>query len=83
MIKIVPTIKLATTAVVGFGTTAVVKAIISNNVPRDDMNILEEGAVIAGSYALGAMVADHTRNYTDAQIDKAVTWYNDHIKKTA
>jgi hypothetical protein len=83
MIRIVPTIKLATTAVVGFGTSAIVKAAISNNVPRDDMSLIEETSVIVASYTLGAMVAERTREFTDAKIDSAAAWYNEHIKKTA
>ena len=66
--------KLAVSTVVGVGTSRIVKAIITNNVARGDMSLIEETTVIASSYVLGAMAADATKKYTDAKVDAVAAW---------
>jgi hypothetical protein len=74
MSNAVNVVKLATTTVVGIGTSRIVKAIITNNVSTDGMSLIEETTVVASSYVLGAMVADATKKYTDAKVEAAATW---------
>lgn len=81
MSKTVNVIKLATTTVVGIGTSRIVKAIITNNVSTTDMSLIEETTVVASSYVLGAMVADATKKYTDAKVEAAANWIADRRNK--
>ena len=73
--------KLATSTVVGVGTSRIVKAIITNNVARGDMSLIEETTVIASSYVLGAMAADATKKYTDAKVEAAAAWLQTRFSK--
>ena len=75
--------KLAVSTVVGVGTSRIVKAIITNNVARGDMSLIEETTVVASSYVLGAMAADATKKYTDAKVDAAAAWLQTKFAKKA
>ena len=61
-------LKAVTNAVVGIGTAKIVSAIIKNNIEPE--TVTEKVTVTAGSYVLGAMVADVTSRYTNAKIDE-------------
>lgn len=73
--------KLATSTVVGIGTSRIVKAIITNNVSTDAMGVVEETTTVISSYVLGAMVADATKKYTDAKVDAAAAWLQNRFSK--
>ena len=75
--------KLGVSTVVGIGTSRIVKAIITNNVARADMSLIEETTVVASSYVLGAMAADATKKYTDAKVDAVAAWISDRRRKLA
>lgn len=75
--------KLGVSTVVGIGTSRIVKAIITNNVARDNMSLIEETTVVASSYVLGAMAADATKTYTDAKVDAVANWIADRRRKLA
>lgn len=70
------------TSIVGLSTARVVHQIIRNNV--DDIETpADHVAVLAASFAIGGMVSDAAREYTDATIDKTVAWYRETFKKDA
>lgn len=71
--------KSAAKFIVGSGTATIVRTIIKNNVPTDD--ITAKVTVTAGSIALGMMVADVASQYTGAKIDEIANWYNENVKK--
>lgn len=62
------TIKLATSAIVGLGTTKIVSTIIKNNVQPE--TVVDIVTVTAGSFVIGGMVADAAKTYTDNTIDQ-------------
>ncbi|ADD80957.1 gp066 [Rhodococcus phage ReqiPepy6] len=61
-------LKLAVSSIVGVGTSKIVKSIIANNVELDTP--VDQVTVTAGSFVIGAMVADASKDYTDAKIDE-------------
>ena len=62
------TIKLVTSTIVGLGATKIVTTIIKNNVdPQTTVDIV---TVTAGSFVIGGMVADASKQYTDKTIDQ-------------
>ncbi|QGJ89667.1 hypothetical protein SEA_ODESZA_56 [Gordonia Phage Odesza] len=61
------TIKLITSTIVGLGTTKIITTIIKNNV--DPQNAVDAVTITAGSFVLGGMVADASKQYTDKTID--------------
>ncbi|AVO25296.1 hypothetical protein PBI_GRAVY_56 [Gordonia phage Gravy] len=61
------TIKLVTSTIVGLGTTKIITTIIKNNV--DPQNAVDAVTITAGSFVLGGMVADASKQYTDKTID--------------
>lgn len=71
--------KKATSLVVGFGTAKIVKAIIRNNV-KDFSKVTDVVAIEIAAYVLAMMVADSTEVWTDAKIDKLVTWWTENVK---
>ena len=74
----IPIVKKAVTFVVGAGVKTIVTAIVKNNVEPD--NLAQKVTVAAGTIVVAGMVADATSTYTDAQIDKIVTFYDEKIK---
>lgn len=70
------------TSIVGLSTARVVNQIIRNNVDEVETPA-DKVVVLAASFAIGGMVADAARDYTDATIDKSVAWYRETFKKTA
>lgn len=74
----VKALKFATSVVVGAGTSTIVSKIIESNVEPD--GIKEQITVPVASLAIGAMVADATRKYTDTLIDQVVDFYQTQIK---
>lgn len=71
--------KKAISITVGFGTSAIVGQIISRNAAPS--NLPEKVAMPVAAVALGMMVSDITRRYTDHKVDEIVDWYNENIKK--
>lgn len=71
--------KNVTSVIVGFGTTKIVGTIIRNNVAAESLT--DKVTVTAGTYVLGAMVADLSKRYTDAKIDEVAAWYKANVKK--
>lgn len=69
--------KKATSFVVGFGTTKVVKQIIKNNV--DVSKVTDKVAIEIAAYVLGMMLADATEKWTDTKIDKLVEWWTENV----
>lgn len=69
--------KKAAFVVVGFGTAHVVKAIIRNNVHPD--SVTDKAAVVIGTYVLGAIAADASKEWTDTKIDELIEWWTENI----
>lgn len=65
--------KVAVSFVVGGTTAKVVKEIIKNNTNPD--TAADKAAVVVASYVLGAIAADASKTWSDAQIDKLITWW--------
>jgi uncharacterized SAM-dependent methyltransferase len=74
-------IKQATTIVVGFGTSRIIKGIIQNNVPI--VTTADQVGVTVASVVIGSMAADALQEYTDAKIDAIAGWYNEHFQKSS
>lgn len=72
-------IKNTASIIVGVGTTKIVTAIIANNVPQEKLT--DKVTVTGAGVVIGSMVADKTKEYTDAQIELAATWWKANIKK--
>ncbi|ADD81064.1 gp066 [Rhodococcus phage ReqiPoco6] len=72
-------LKLAVSSIVGVGTSKIVRSIIANNVEIDSP--VDQVTVTAGSFVVGAMVADASKDYTDAKIDEIVEIFKT-IKET-
>lgn len=66
--------KNAASAVVGIGTTTIIKAIIRNNVYT--RNAIDIVTIAAATFVIGSMATDATKKYLDAKIDEVVAWYN-------
>lgn len=71
-------VKKAVTFVVGVGTTQIVRTVIQKVVEPE--TVKDRILVGAGSMAIGGMVADATKSYTNRQIDEVVTLWNEEIK---
>ena len=69
--------KKAVSVVVGLGTSKIVGDIIKNNVSPEKTH--EIVTVYAGSFVLGSMVADISRQYTDQKIDEIAKWWTENI----
>jgi hypothetical protein len=65
-------------AVVGTATTAVVHAIVKNNVSANKLS--EKVALAVGTYVLGCIAADATKKWTDAKIDELIQWWIVNVK---
>lgn len=74
--------KNAASLVVGLSTTRVVGQIIRNNVD-DPESITDQVAIASASFAIGGVVADAAREYTDKTIDQVVEWWQKNVKKDA
>ena len=69
--------KHVTSAIVGWSTSKVVRNVIENNTEPDGTT--DKLAVTIGSYVLGAIAADASKKWTDAQIDKLIAWWTDDV----
>ena len=67
--------KRIVTVVVGFGISKIVSGIIRNNTTPE--RVSDQIAINAGSYVIGAMIADQAKKFTDAKIDEIVKHWND------
>lgn len=65
--------KRVVSTVVGVGTTLIINGIIENN--TDPEKATDKVALKASGFVLGAMVADMTKEYTDAKIDDMIDGY--------
>jgi len=65
--------KGAVAFIVGGTTATVVKQIIKNNTDPDTVG--DKAAVVIASYVLGAIAADASKQWSDAQIDKLIAWW--------
>jgi len=66
-------------AAVGFSVSKIVYSVVENNVSAS--SAVDRAAIAAGTYVLGAIAADASRNYTDAKIDEIVAWYQETKEK--
>ena len=66
--------KLAISFIVGSGVAIIVKGIVENN--TDAQGVVDKTATWSASTVLGMMTADACKNYTDAQVDAVVEWWN-------
>lgn len=71
--------KKAVSIVVSVGTGRIVGQVIKSNTHPE--NVVDIVTMSAGAYALGGLVGAETAKYTDGQIDAAVKWWNDNVKK--
>jgi hypothetical protein len=71
-------VKFVTTTIVGAGTATIVKQVISNNTEAE--NIKDQITIPVASLAIGGMVAEASKRYTDHMIDEAAEFYNQNIK---
>ncbi len=74
-------IKLAKTVistVVGLGASKVVAQVIANNTHPEDMK--DKIMLFAGAAAIGGMVSDAAKKYTDKSVDQVVDLYHQQIK---
>lgn len=62
--------KQVVSIVVGIGTSKIVAGVIKNNTDPDKLT--DKVAIAAASVVLGGIIAERTRVYTDAQIDKFI-----------
>ena len=67
--------KAAVNLVASAGIGHIVKTVVKNNVPTE--NVLQQVAVPVGSFVLASMITDATEQHTEAKIDKAVAWYRE------
>lgn len=72
--------KEAAKNVVGWSSAFAIGSIIRNNAtPQTKVQELE---VVVASFVLGSMVAESATQYTDRQIDAAISWWNANVKKS-
>lgn len=69
--------KKVVSTIVGMGTTKIVHQTIKNNTNPE--NVADTVTIAVASVAIGSMVVDATRAYTDQKIDEAVAWWNENI----
>lgn len=70
-------LKKAVSIAVGFGASAIVNQIISNNVVIEKPH--QKVTVPLASIAIGGVVADASAAWTDATIDEAAAIWTEHI----
>lgn len=70
--------KKAANYVVGASVTRVVASVVSNNILAE--KTLDRVAVKIGVYVIGGMVSNVSKSFTDAKIDEAVTFWNNHVR---
>lgn len=64
-------IKLVVSGIVGMGASRIAGQIIKNNVTAPT-NLLEKVALMAGTWAIGGIIAERSRKHTDDAIDQVV-----------
>lgn len=71
--------KRAISITVGWGTSAIITSAIKNNtVPA---NAADRIAMPVATFALGWMISERTREFTDRKVDEVAVWINENIKK--
>ena len=70
-------IKGAAALVVGIGTAKVVKEIIRGNTAPE--NVTDKAAILIASYVLGAIAADAAVDWSEAKIDKLISWWTTNV----
>jgi len=73
--------KIVVSTVVGFGTTSIVRGIVSHN--TDPENVVDSVAITAGAIAIGMMASRATKQFTNQTIDEIADWWTTNVKKTA
>jgi len=71
--------KTVATFIVGAGTTKIVGGIVRHN--TDPKNAADTVAIASATFVIGTMAANQTKQYTDALIDEAVSWWKTNVKK--
>lgn len=71
--------KEAVSFVVGAGTTRIVTQVIKNNTDPAT-GPYTKATNFAGALVIGKMAADATKEYTNAKIDAAAAWWDEHVK---
>lgn len=64
-------IKMVVSGIVGMGASRIAGQIIKNNVTAPT-NLLEKVALMAGTWAIGGIIAERSRKHTDDAIDQVV-----------
>jgi hypothetical protein len=59
--------------VVGSSSGYVVAQVIKNN--TDPETVIDKIKLVSGTFVLGSMVSDLSKDYTDTKIDELVAWY--------
>lgn len=70
--------KFVASAVVMSGTTKIVHSIISRNTTPE--KITDTVTIAAASWAIGGMMAEKTKEYTDKTIDDIAEFYHENVK---
>jgi hypothetical protein len=70
--------KTVLSTVAGIGASKVVASVIANNTSPE--SVKDKVLMYAGAAAIGGMVSDAARKYTDKAVDDAVALFNDHVK---
>lgn len=68
MFNALSAVKFVVSGVVGIGAGKIVKNVITNNVTVD--TLLEKVTTVAGAWAIGAMAAQASKDFTDKTIDE-------------
>lgn len=71
--------KRAISLTVGWGTSAIITSAIKNNTAPS--NAADQIAMPVATFALGWMISERTREFTDRKVDEVAAWYNENIKK--
>lgn len=69
--------KTAANIIVGAGTTKIVHQVIRNNTSPE--TVVDVATMMAGSFAIGGVVADASKSYTSAKIDKVAYWWKTNV----
>lgn len=71
--------KSAVSIVVGCGASKIISGIVKNN--TDPTKFIDKVTIATGSYVLGAIVAEATKEWTDAKIDEIVEKWHEGVAK--
>lgn len=71
--------KKAVNVVVGAGVSKIVHNFISNNT-LPEQSLPAKAAIAVSSVVIGMMAREATEEFTNRQIDKIATWWNEEVK---